>query len=736
MADQQHVVIAQDHGPADPLAGWEPVVGAETLSVVSGALPDDEARARVLSETRRILARCVNPVEGPEPARSGLVIGYVQSGKTLSFTALTAMARDNHFPLVILLAGTKLNLNGQTVARLRRDLRVERPAGLSPWAVMSNPANPEDNPADLGLLATYLKNALDETLPAKFRKTIVVTILKHSRRMEAVAELLAKLPSQGVDTASLPVLIIDDEADQAGMNAGKGDGGAKSETPTYANILDLRSKVPNNSYVMYTATPQAPLLISLADSLSPEFVNVLTPGAGYTGGRAFFGPDQKDFVSPMGSDEVAAALDPAAAGPPESLQKALAHFLLAKTLMDDEILSMLVHPSHMQDPHTRFKGFVDSLLQAWAHTLRSGGLDREQLVEDYFEPAWKIIGKGGRVLPDLDVALAEVPHWIAATRVRLVNSENSDEINWSEAPAWIVIGGNSLDRGYTIEGLATTYMPRGAGVGNADTIQQRARFFGYKDSYKDLCHAWMSADLAGSYRDYVDHEEHLRSEMIKAQDEGLNLKTWTRRMLLDASMKATRRAVIKLPILHNKFRGGSWTSIDRLGKLSSSVASKNRAVVDLLRAKYSVQTEHDPADPRDNPGNERFFAPMAEVLKLLVEWEGNVDDVILLQQLVLVMQAHLDDDSTLEVAVYSMDGFEHRKRTLSADQDSVDLAQGRNPKAGYEGDSASCDDSALTVQLHNVRNQDGDQPWEAVGLRIRVPKELSGAAIFQYEADE
>ncbi|MFI5428216.1 Z1 domain-containing protein [Aeromicrobium sp. UC242_57] len=90
-------------------------------------------------------------------------------------------------------------------------------------------------------------------------------------------------------------------------------------------------------------------------------------------------------------------------------------------------------------------------------------------------------------------------------------------------------------------------MPRGAGVGNADTIQQRARFFGYKKAYHDLCHAWMSSDLAQSYRDYVDHEQHLRKEMQQAQADGINLKKWTRKMLLDSSMKATRRAVIKLP---------------------------------------------------------------------------------------------------------------------------------------------------------------------------------------------
>lgn len=734
MTDQQHVqVLPGGVGAGDPLAVWAPVVGAETKAVVENALSDELERSRVLKETRHILSRCVDPTAAPGDGMTGLVIGQVQSGKTLSFTALTAMARDNGIPLVILLAGTKINLHEQTVDRLRSDLRVERQGGMSPWAVMTDP---DDSATSVAELAGQIKNSLDTSLPPQFRKTTVITVMKNKSRMLKVASLLAKLPAHGVNSTTLPVIFIDDEADQAGMNAGKGDGGDKSETPTYATILELRSKVRNNTYVMYTATPQAPLLISLADSLSPEFVNVLTPGDGYTGGQDFFGPDASGFVNVMSSDEIAEALDPAQGAPPDSLKDALATFLLAKTQMPNDILSMLVHPSHTKDLHTVYEGYVNSLMPAWAELLKTPGPDRDELVEDHFKGAAKRLAQGGRQLPPLEEMLSQVPAWMSVTRVRVVNSDKTSDLTWHEAPAWIVIGGNALDRGFTIQGLAITYMPRGAGVGNADTIQQRARFFGYKKKYQDLCHAWMSSDLAQSYRDYVDHEQHLRREMQEAQAEGVNLKDWTRKMLLDASMKATRRAVIKLPILHNKFRGGSWTSVDRLGKLTAAQSSSNRAAVDLLRSTYSAQAEHDPADPRSSPGNDRFFAPMGEVLGLLAKWEGPVDDVVVLQQLTLVMQAHLDDDPTLRVAVYSMDGFEPRRRSLAPNHDSVALAQGRNPKVGYLGDIQSFDGSALTVQLHNVKNKDVESEWDAVGLRIRVPEELSGAAIFQYEADE
>src|SRR6476659_8165634 len=99
-------------------------------------------------------------------SRTGLVVGYVQSGKTLSFTALMAMARDNGFPLVILLAGTKQNLHQQTAGRLASDLRVEREGGLSPWYLLNNPGRG----AESAKVSDFVRDSLEGTVPEKFRR--------------------------------------------------------------------------------------------------------------------------------------------------------------------------------------------------------------------------------------------------------------------------------------------------------------------------------------------------------------------------------------------------------------------------------------------------------------------------------------------------------------------------------------------------------------------------------------
>ena len=102
MGDQASVVTSSDTG-----AGWNPVIGMELTSFLEGKPPD--MRERLTNESISLLRKCVNPGEdGVESARrAGLVLGYVQSGKTLSFTAVTAAARDNGYKLVIVIAATR-----------------------------------------------------------------------------------------------------------------------------------------------------------------------------------------------------------------------------------------------------------------------------------------------------------------------------------------------------------------------------------------------------------------------------------------------------------------------------------------------------------------------------------------------------------------------------------------------------------------------------------------------------
>ncbi len=570
----EHVEVLQQ--PAMPGQLWAPVVGPETNRLLSEANLDDASRMRVEDQSVGVLASCLPP--GVRGRRTGLVVGYVQSGKTLSFTAVTALARDNGYPLVILMAGTKTNLHRQTSRRLRKDLKVERDGGMSPWLLVENP---KAGGPDVDAIANAVATSVSPNVPEHFRQTVIITVMKNATRLDAVTGLLKHLVRQGVLTAKTPVLVVDDEADQAGLNAGDVD----DPTATYAAIVRLRNVLHAHTYLMYTATPQAPLLLNLADMLSPDFVRVLDAGETYTGGEYFFAQHRSSFVVPIPASETYAAVDLDTHEPPATLLDAIATFLVGVVSQRGKRqLAMLVHPSHTKDLHNRYKQWVSGALEAWRLTLGEPGLDRDELVREIIEPAWRGLVLEGAPVAPLDDVIAELPFYLLKVQVRVVNSEvpEEDGIQWGSSPAWVLVGGNKLDRGFTVEGLSVTYMPRGTGVGNADTIQQRARFFGYKRAYAEFCRAWLVPETEQAFSRYVEHERYLRKELSVLEKEGKGLGDWKRRMLLDPALKPCRKDVVGLPYLHSRISGETWARFERLARIPSVDAKTNRELVARL----------------------------------------------------------------------------------------------------------------------------------------------------------
>ena len=95
----------------------------------------------------------------------------------------------------------------------------------------------------------------------------------------------------------------------------------------------------------------------------------------------------------------------------------------------------------------------------------------------------------------------------------------TSEIDWDGSISHILVGADMLNRGFTVERLAVTYMPRhSVGKSTADTIQQRCRFFGYKHNYLYSCRVYLPEDTALEYREYVDHEEEMRNWLKENTD--------------------------------------------------------------------------------------------------------------------------------------------------------------------------------------------------------------------------
>ena len=221
---------------------------------------------RVKNDALRLLGKCIDPFNrDSNDISTGLIVGQIQSGKTLSMTAVIAAARDNGFRCIVVLSGTKNLLLDQTKSRLRADLDTDLDY-TRPWF-------PQTNPSTANIQS--LKGALSDS------NTLLITILKHQGHSQNLARVLEKL---GEDAA--PLLIIDDEADQVSLNSRVNQ---DAMTSNYEEILGLREVACRHTYLQYTATPQANLLISINDLLSPEWAELLEPGLDYTGGKHFYG---------------------------------------------------------------------------------------------------------------------------------------------------------------------------------------------------------------------------------------------------------------------------------------------------------------------------------------------------------------------------------------------------------------------------------------------------------------
>ena len=566
---------------------WQPVVGPETHDFMEHVVPET-SRDDVRDAAASILGRGISPMDGAGQ-ETGLVVGYVQSGKTMSFETATALARDNGFQMVIIVAGSSNPLLDQSTGRLRSDLRLDDSGRARSWIHLQNP---ERDDSLIQTLRDVFEDWRDEGTPDEYKMTVLVTVLKHHRRLGNLTELV-----QAVGVESVPVLIIDDEADQASLNTQVAQG---EESTTYRRLMALREALPLHSYLQYTATPQAPLLISIVDSLSPNFVEVLTPGDAYVGGRDFFADNQSLVRTiPPGDVPTNANTLPA---PPDSLLEALRIFMVgvAAGLMQGGNRgnrSMLVHPSHRTAQHQEYYNWVREIFEDWKSILGlpDADPDKQELIEELraaYDDLAETVEDG---LPAFDELAPTFRFAFRRTRLLEVNARagRTPEVDWGSAYGWILVGGQAMDRGFTIEGLTVTYMPRGIGVGNADTVQQRARFFGYKRGYLGFCRVYLEQSTHRAFERYVEHEEDMRGQLEDIRDSGRSLNDWKRAFLLDNALRPCRHSVLEFDYIRGQF-SDDWVA-PRVIVASDTVLQANRqTVADFLAATPFVADEGHP----------------------------------------------------------------------------------------------------------------------------------------------
>lgn len=487
---------------------------------------------------------------------TGLALGYVQSGKTTAFSALTTMAADEGYRLVIAFLGATRLLLDQNKSRLEIALGLDQRSDYV-WHTLSNPKGLKGGRQ----LSDFLSRG----------RTVIVPVLKHAGRIDDLATAL-----EHVDLTGVRALVVDDEADQASLNTKVAAG---EESRTYAAIARVRAALGQHLYIQYTATPYAPLLLEPSDELRPDFVELLHPGPGYTGGREFF-IDHSDRVVRVIPDLDEQAPRGLPTVLPGSLVTATASFVAGAAMLlvnqaAQPPISMLVHSTHKNDVQSRYHFLLERKVKQWRKAIAAGDVPAELQVERS-----RLVTAGAVDVTDHQFA-ASLEHALAEITLWLVNSASAvSRIDWRSAPLHILVGGNKLDRGFTVEGLTVTYMNRPASP-QIDTLEQRARAFGYRQDLLPYCQFFATARSVETLRGTVYTEYDLRAELRDWLDAGGDVQGWAEHvgLMLPPGTRPTRENVL---LGVDRFNvGGAWHQLRR-PTLDDTSRAANSALVQAV----------------------------------------------------------------------------------------------------------------------------------------------------------
>lgn len=602
--------------------------GALKARLLAGRMKD--AVPEIDRASTKVVAQLANPnIYGLK--KLGLVLGYVQSGKTANFTAVMAKAADRGVGLTIVLSGIHNNLREQTQVRIAKDLDF----ASGSWVALTTPD------ADFVNSATHRGAAL-----LGGEKPVILVIKKNSSRLAGLRDWLSETPRDILRRT--PVLLLDDEADQATPNSAS----ARQERSTINLLLkEIWQLVQSGTYLGYTATPFANIFMETdgSDLYPSDFIINLPRPPEYFGAERLFGreplsdaddPDPGlDMIRIITDNEAAKLRPPSGADArssfmpivPASLREAVEWFILATAIRrsrgQDDHSSMLIHTTHYSDPHfamqRQISALRDDLKAAWQAGKRAplrdlfdAEKDRAASCRSEPMPSWEEVSKQvGAVLVD--------------TRVIVDNGTSTDRLDYDRKDASgnptrevvIAVGGGTLSRGLTLEGLVVSYFTRTSNT--YDTLLQMGRWFGYRPGYEDLPRIWMQQSLADDYRFLALVEAEIRAEVedmelqrLTPSDVGVKVREHPGRLAIVARNKMGASRLLRVTYAGERMQTFIF---DRDPGVALENTATIRDFVSRCDALSDLQTSTRP--PRS-----RYHAiPAATVCNLLEQFQFHPD---------------------------------------------------------------------------------------------------------------
>ena len=490
-----------------------------------------------------------DPTFDGEFKRRGLIIGDVQSGKTANYTGLICKAVDAGYKVIVLLTGTIEELRKQTQGRLdegftgrdsdaMQNQKQDIIIGVGKYNGELEPVSFTSKGEDFN---TRFANNLNLSLNS-LKQPVIFVIKKNVTVLDRLNQWLRIFNlDENTRLIKNSLLMIDDEADNASINTNKPE---NDPTRTNAEIRKMLKLFQKSSYVGFTATPFANIFIDPdtdeemenEDLFPKDYIYALDAPSNYIGAKNIFGEDAKyskmietiddceDFFPQKHKSDYKII------GIPHTLKKAINQFLLANAIRDlrgnqKEHRSMLINISRFIKVQEQIKNEVNNYFLDIKNSVKLySKLERNNALKDrnikflydtYLDTYGEIEFTWEQIQNVLDEAISPI-------EIKLVNTGNKNALKYKDNEEnglrVIAVGGLSLSRGLTLEGLVTSYFYRNSKM--YDTVMQMGRWFGYRPNYADLCKIWMSEESKEWYKYISDATEELKNDIKRMGELG------------------------------------------------------------------------------------------------------------------------------------------------------------------------------------------------------------------------
>ena len=677
----------------------KPIFDGYHITKYGEKLSDDESEetiGHILSNAYQAIAYFKNPnIDSNDKSPSKILcLGKVQSGKTSFFLATIALAFDNGYNIAYVLGGTKLKLKHQNLERIINSFSNNKKIKIFD-------VNATFNEDILNLINNGYK--------------IILVILKN------IAENtnLGKLKEFSKIYNNIPSLIVDDEGDEftPGVKKTKNNKSGK----THDKIVDIITSFRICTFLSITATPQANLLISTYDDISPNRLVLVQPGKDYTGGHAFFDTKDNPHIKLINdNDDFIDSI-------PDTFKKALYFFIfsccLKRTSGDFKPFSMLVHPSSFN----LIQNIIAKRIENFVTTSIIPAAQNEQSIQyddllDEINNAYDDYSKiNGQSMYSFEEIAKELPKTISNIKIQVINYRNLDNYEDNDSLYKIKIGGNMLGRGLTIDRLIVSYIYRDSLESQVDTMYQRCRWFGYKNKYFDVCRVYMTSELQNKFMSIVSNEDHMWSSMEAFLDTEINLKKFKRVFLLENDkLILTRRTVsntisLKVVSFGNK--------ADECIYLTDEEKKHNRDVYKKFCNKYESQGKLVDFDCSIEHNQRHLLLKMNfiefydEFLSKIFFGFGSQFNTSVFQTIVNKIK-NGEHSSDILIMLMRYGKGEHRSPSDKTMMNISRLFQGRNDRTRFSGDRYPIDINEINysktpfIQIHMVDIYDNEPVFE------------------------